>query len=235
MCLRCKANLENQLFHLSLHGDLREPLAAARQGYIAAHNFTLYKIITQVSLRSVGPQLRVLRVPRLQRPAVHHGVREAQRRLPALEAVGLPLPDPQDPVHQTHQAVRGAGAGGASVGQRLGLKPGGPHPRGPDWNPKPCASDSELWALYRRTATTTQTRSDVAATSLSQLISYFCSHTFCPSEGWIKFSKPWPLRLPLRCILLIMSADKSLGCCLPMMVMKNSSSWLYSRIPLIEE
>lgn len=84
-------------------------------------------MITQVG---VSLQLCVLRVPRLQRPAVHHGVREAQRRLPELEELGLPLPDPQDPVHQTHQAVRGAGAGGASVWLRPGLTPGGGHTPG---------------------------------------------------------------------------------------------------------
>lgn len=107
--------MESWLLQLTLYGNLRESLAAVHPGYIAAHNATLCKIIIQVRLLCVSPQLRVLRVPRLQRPAVHYGVREAQRRLPALEELGLPLPDPQDPVHQTHQAVRGAGAGGASV------------------------------------------------------------------------------------------------------------------------
>lgn len=60
-------------------------------------------------------QLRVLPAPRLQGPAVHHGVRETQRRLPALEELGVPLSDPPDPVHQAHPALRGRqGRGGGS-------------------------------------------------------------------------------------------------------------------------
>lgn len=61
------------------------------------------------------PQFCVLRVPGLQRPAIHHGVWKTQRRLPALEELGFPLPDPKDPVHQTHQAMSRNRSGGVPV------------------------------------------------------------------------------------------------------------------------
>lgn len=75
----------------------------------------MYSLCFCTLLFSVFLQFCVLRVPGLQRPAIHHGVWKTQRRLPALEELGLPLPDPKDPVHQTHQAMSRNWSGGVPV------------------------------------------------------------------------------------------------------------------------